>query len=127
MLDTQMLVWLAGDRRKLSAQEKVAIAQADELIVSVLALMELRVKLRAERRRGKPPSVMSPADAIAFCDERRIAIHPLVGDDLTISLDLEPAHGDPLDELMLAHAQASQARLLTRDSKLRDHPLAYHP
>lgn len=36
-------------------------------------------------------------------------------------------HNDPFDELLLAHAQALQAVLLTRDSDMIDHPLAYQP
>ena len=87
--------------------------------------MELRIKRRAERRRGKPVSILSPADAIAFCDARRIAIHPFLPDDTTLDLNEEPSHGDPFDEMLLAHTQALQARLLTRDKKLRRHPLAY--
>ena len=127
LLDTQILIWLASENHKLSADEKAAIAAADELMVSALSLMEIRIKTRAERRRGRPPSLMSPADAINFCARRTIHIHPLVADDLTVSLDIEPSHADPFDELMLAHAQALQARLLTRDRKLRRHPLAYQP
>ena len=127
LLDTQVLVWLASDRKKLSGRERSAVADASELLVSALSLMELRIKTRAERRRGQAASVMSPDDAIAFCQARGIPIHPLTADDLTVVLELDPSHGDPFDELLLAHAQVLQARLLTRDSKLRKHPLAYQP
>lgn len=127
LLDTQILIWLVEDRKRLSAKEKIAIAAADELLVSALSLMELRVKRRAERRRGKPASIISPAAAIAFCNARRIAIHPFLPDDAAVELDDDPSHGDPFDEMLLAHAQALQARLLTRDDKLQRHPLAYHP
>ena len=127
LLDTQVLIWLASERNKLNAREKLAIAAADELLVSALSLMEIRIKTRAERRRGKSPSLMSPADAIDFCTARRIVVHPLAPDDLTVVLETDPSHGDPFDELMLAHAQALQATLLTRDKHLRGHPLAYRP
>lgn len=122
-----MLIWLASERHRLSAREKAAISTADELVVSALSLVEIRVKTRAERRRGKPPSLMSPASAISFCAARNVPIYPLAADDLTIQLEIEPAHADPFDELILAHAQALQARLLTRDRKLHKHPLVYHP
>ena len=125
LLDTQILIWLASERNKLNAREKAAIVTADELLVSVLSLMEIRIKTRAERRRGKSLTLMSPADAIAFCAERKITIYSLVADDLAVTLEIDPSHGDPFDELMLAHAQALQVRLLTRDRKLRKHPLAY--
>ena len=127
LLDTQVLIWLASDRKKLSARERTAIAEASELLVSALSLMELRIKTRAERRRGREPSLISPHEAMVFCQVRKIPIHPLTAEDLTVILDPEPSHGDPFDELLLAHAQALQARLLTRDRKLGKHPLAYQP
>lgn len=127
LLDTQILVWLADDRHRLSARERTAIAGADELLVSTLSLMELRIKAGAERRRGRALSLLSPADAIAFCQARSIPIHPIAPSDTTVLLPDDPPQGDPFDEMLLAHASALQARLLTRDEKLRDHPLAYHP
>ena len=125
LLDTQILVWLIDDRARLSPRERTAIAAADELLVSALSLMELRIKRRAERRRGKPESILSPADAIAFCEARRIAFHPFLPANTTLDLGEELPHGDPFDEMLLAHTQALRARLLTRDKKLRRHPLAY--
>ena len=127
LLDTQMLIWLASDRGKLSAQEQAALAGGSELLASALSLMELRIKTRAQRRRGHEPTLMTPADAIAFCRQRDIAICPVAADVLIVVLDEEPEHGDLFDELLLAHAQLLRARLLTRDSKLLKHPLAYQP
>ncbi|WP_425230914.1 type II toxin-antitoxin system VapC family toxin [Sphingomonas sp.] len=127
MLDTQILIWVLGNRRRLSSREGIAIEAADELLVSGLSLMELRIKGRAERRRGKPLSVPPPEHAIAFCAARDISIHPFTAADTAITLDVDPPHGDPFDEMLLAHTQALQARLLTRDAKLLRHPLAYQP
>lgn len=127
LLDTHILVWLAGEREKLSERERAAIIGSDEVLVSVLSLIELRVKTRAERRRGQPPSVMSPDAAIAFCATRDIAICPLIATDLTAVLATDPPHADPFDELLLAHAQALGARLLTRDEDMAGYPLAYRP
>ena len=36
-------------------------------------------------------------------------------------------HSDPFDELLLTVAQETSRKLLTRDEKLRGHPLAFHP
>ena len=125
LLDTQILVWLAENRRRLNSFERAALAGGSELLVSTLSLMELRIKARAERRREKPMSLLSPADAIAFCDARDIALCPVLPIVTTVLLSDDPPQGDPFDELLLAHAHALGARLLTRDEKLSDHPLAY--
>lgn len=127
LLDTQILVWLAEDRRRLNIREKTAIETAGKLIVSVLSLIELRIKARAEQRRGRPPSLLSPADAIAFCERRQIFVSSVRPTDITVALSVDPSHGDPFDEMLLAHARALDALLLTRDDLLRGHPLAYHP
>lgn len=39
LLDTQILVWLASERHKLSERERAAIVGSDELLVSVLSIM----------------------------------------------------------------------------------------
>ena len=125
LLDTQLLILLMMDRRQLSKNEDDAIKNADDLIVSTLSLMELRIKARAERRRGSTPSIPPPVDAVAFCEGHRIVVHPLAPADTIVTLAEDPPHGDPFDELLLAHAQALQAKLLTRDKKLVRHPLVY--
>ncbi|WP_375392638.1 type II toxin-antitoxin system VapC family toxin [uncultured Sphingomonas sp.] len=127
LLDTQMLILLMTDRRQLANSEDAAIKDAEDLIVSTLSLMELRIKARAERRRGLTPSIPLPVDAVAFCEGHRIVVHPLAPADTIVTLEDDPPHGDPFDELLLAHAQALQAKLLTRDNKLVRHPLAYQP
>lgn len=125
LLDTQILVWLITDRTYLSKSELRAIADQNELLVSAVSLFELRIKARAERRRGLLPSVPSPLAAIAFCEVRQIDIHPLLPQDTTVELMPDTPHGDPFDEMLLAHASVLPAYLLTRDRKLLDHPLAY--
>lgn len=127
LLDTQILIFLIASREALSRPERTVLSAADELLASAVSLFELRIKQRAERRRGFAPSVPSPKEAIAFCKARRIAIHPLLPEDTSAELVQDTAHGDPFDEMLIAHASTLQARLLTRDQKLWHHPLAYHP
>lgn len=127
LLDTQVLIWLMTDRDWLNRRERQAIDAGNELVVSTLSLIELRIKRRTERRRGLSATVPSPEHAIVFCAARDIVIHPLLAEHTTLTLANDPPHGDPFDEMILAHAQGLQAKLLTRDKHLRDHPLAYQP
>ena len=50
---------------------------------------------------------------------------PLVPDIAATPLSVPIAHKDPFDMLLLVHAQELGMKLLTRDEKLRDHPLAH--
>jgi PIN domain nuclease of toxin-antitoxin system len=49
---------------------------------------------------------------------------PLTGEICATALDTPLPHDDPFDELLLIHAQYLGIKLLTRDTKLLDHPLA---
>ena len=126
LLDTHVLVWLATDRRQLNRRELEAIHHpAAELFLSSFSLWELRIKLRAERRRNRLGLKLDPAGAAAFCAEAKIVIEEVsAADILAPPLMVELPHGDPLDEMLLIHAQRPGARLLTRDRKLLGHPLA---
>jgi len=128
LLDTHVLVWMATDRARLAHWEREAVGDPDHaLIASAISIWELRAKVRAERRRGRQELMLDPVGAIRFCAEADIPIDPFTIEDATIPLQVEPPHGDPFDEMLLAHAQRLGARLLTRDDRMIDHPLAYRP
>jgi PIN domain nuclease of toxin-antitoxin system len=126
LLDTHMLVWLATDRSQLNARELSAIDdEANILMLSSISLWELRAKIRAERRRDRHQLTLDPAGAIMFCGEYDVEIDVARADDAAAILLVEPQHGDPFDEMLLVHAQRLGAKLLTRDRKLLEHPLAF--
>jgi len=128
LLDTHVLVWLATERHQLSRWEQDAIGNPDHvLIVSSISIWELRAKVRAERRRGRQELMLDPVGAIRFCAAADILVDLFTAEDATVALAVEPPHGDPFDEMLLVHAQRLGARLLTRDERMVDHPLAYLP
>ena len=128
LIDTHYLIWMATDRSRLTAGEKALLIDPDtEVIVSAVSIWELRMKARAERRRGKPELTLFPAGALAFCKANDIAIWPLSIEDCTVVLRVEPTNYDAFDEMIVVHTQESGARLLTRDEHLEHHPLAFHP
>jgi PIN domain nuclease of toxin-antitoxin system len=128
LIDSHYLIWMAADRSQLRAWEKSLLLDPDvEVIVSAVSIWELRMKVRAERRRGRSELTLSPAGAIAFCKANDVSIWPLSVEDCTVVLRTEPTNFDAFDEMIVVHAQLSGARLLTRDEHLEHHPLAYHP
>ena len=53
------------------------------------------------------------------------SIAALEAEDVLERLEPPSPNRDPYDEMLLVHAQRMDARLLTRDRALADHPLAY--
>lgn len=128
MLDTHLLAWLASDRARLAELERRAIeAYADDLVVSVISLWELRLKWRSNPRKAAVDGLIGPDAALRFLDHRKIDVAPFTAADVAVVLEPPLDHKDPFDEILLVHAQRLGARLLTRDRALLDHPLAYQP
>jgi PIN domain nuclease of toxin-antitoxin system len=108
-------------------QDKALLAQDDlHILVSAVSIWELRVKWPLRDRLGERKAAISAAEGMSFAIANGFEIVPLEAADCAQPV-LEPPlrHKDPFDEMLMAHAQALAARLLTRDGKLLDHPLAY--
>lgn len=78
------------------------------------------------KHRDGPPAdkLMTPADALIYLRESTLTVVPLLPEHMTVQL-LPPApNRDPFDEMLLAQAAYLDARLLTRDVALLDHPIA---
>jgi len=128
LLDTHILVWMATEPDRLLKIERDAVRDPGaDLFASSISFWELRAKVRAERRRGKRDLMIDPAGMERFCRRVKIVVDEFTLDDSKIALRFDPPHGDPFDEMLLAHTQRLGARLLTRDTDMVDHPLAYRP
>ena len=125
MLDTHILIWLAGRPAKLTVFERALLdADEHELLVSALSIFELRMKWGVAGSRRKDEDRLDPQDALRFLSLAGIAIAPIDGADFSTVLHPPLDHKDPFDEMLLVHAQRLGARLLTRDRRLADHPVA---
>ncbi len=125
LLDTHFVIWLGLDLTRISPAELALIASpANTIMVSAVSIWEMRVKWRKNvKQPGAMP--MSPADALNLCAGAGLQIMPLSGPHCAWHLHPALSHGDPFDEMLLAHAGALDARLLTRDAALSQHPLAF--
>lgn len=125
LLDTHFLSWMALAPKKIDRREQALISRSSELLVSAVTIFELRIKwdkFAPTRRRRN--DLLDPATALDHIAGLGIELVPLTGEDCATLLDTAMAHHDPFDEMLLVHAQRIGARLLTRDTKLLDHPLA---
>src|SRR5690606_17237020 len=112
LLDTQLLLWAAGDPRKLSrVARKLLDDPANELLFSAASLWEVTIK-----------STLGRAD---FRVEPRLLRRGLLDSGYTelpitsqhaVSIDnLPPLHRDPFDRLLVAQATVEGVTLLTAD------------
>jgi len=123
LLDTHILAWLATDVPLLPG-ERALLAEVDDLAVSVVSLWELRVKWNRFHASGERKGPLDPQVALVSAGRMPARVLPLTPTIAVAPLDPPLDHSDPFDELLLVHAQVTGRRLLTRDRKLGDHPIA---
>jgi PIN domain nuclease of toxin-antitoxin system len=125
LLDTHIVLWTATNLDRLSARENMLIINSRNVVaVSAVSIWEIRIKWDSFFRSGTRKLTISPVDILGIIEATGWPIVPLTGAHAAATLDRTPGHKDPFDELLLVQAQVEGMRLLTRDEKLADHPLA---
>ncbi|MEO8192855.1 MAG: type II toxin-antitoxin system VapC family toxin [Gemmatimonadales bacterium] len=115
LLDTQLLLWAAGQPERLSATARKQIKDPkNELVFSAASLWEITIKNSLGRE--------------DFRVEPRVLRRSLIDNGYTelpvtsehaVSIDELPAvHKDPFDRLLLAQALTEGITLLTSDAQL---------
>jgi PIN domain nuclease of toxin-antitoxin system len=123
LLDTNILIPLLEgqfDRMPKRIRESI-VEPTDDLVSSVASLWEIAIKTRPARLHLSIPIASLP-DEIDGLGMRLLIIdhrHVLAG------LDPEPATRDPFDRLLLAQCQVEGMKLVTVDTALAAHPLAW--
>ena len=101
------------------------MASADApLVLSAVAVWELRLKWHSFHISGQRKGPVDPASVVAFAAAVDWELMPLTARHAAALLSQPLGHKDPFDELLLVQAQEEGMRLLTRDAKLMRHPFA---
>lgn len=125
LLDTHIVVWAALDPDALSEAERRWMTDADTpLVLSAVAVWELRLKWHSFHISGGRKGPVGPAALVAFAAGMEWEFLPLTAHHAAAELAHPLEHKDPFDTLLLVQAQEEGMRLLTRDSKLVGHPCA---
>jgi len=125
LLDTHIAVWAALDPDALTPSERGEMAAADSpLVLSAVAVWELRLKWHSFHISGGRKGVVAPAAVVAFAAAMDWEFLPLTARHAAAELAPPLGHKDPFDELLLVQAQEEGMRLLTRDAKLIGHAYA---
>jgi PIN domain nuclease of toxin-antitoxin system len=118
LLDTHVLVWLAGARERLSAAAGKAIDSGQELAISMASVQEIAYLATRGRLMMDRPVETWISDALNVHAIQALA--PTVSAALRAgSLDPVEFHGDPVDRLIYATAVEHDARLVSADERLR--------
>lgn len=118
LLDTHVLVWLAGARERLSSVAREKIEAAHELAISLASVQEIAYLVARGRLTMDRPVETWIADALSIHEVRALA--PTVSTALRAgSLDPAGFHGDPADRLIYATAVDQDALLVSADERLR--------
>lgn len=118
-MDTHLLLWAAGEPRKLSRKARRILEDAaSELWFSAASLWEVTIKhglgrsdFRVEPRRLRR--------GLLDNDWRELAIS---SDHALATLQLPPIHKDPFDRMLVAQAQVEGVTLITSDHTVGQYP-----
>ena len=125
LLDTHIAVWAALDPDALTQAERKRMAGADtQLVLSAVAIWELRLKWHSFHISGARKGPINPGAVVAFAEAIAWELLPLTARHAAAGLAQPLGHKDPFDELLLVQAQEEGMRLLTRDAKLVGHPFS---
>ena len=125
LLDTHIAVWAALAPDALTDAERKRMSDADtQLVLSAVAIWELRLKWHSFHISGGRKGPINPAAVVAFAEAIAWELLPLTARHAAAELAQPLGHKDPFDELLLVQAQEEGMRLLTRDAKLVGHPFS---
>ncbi|MEO0982504.1 MAG: type II toxin-antitoxin system VapC family toxin [Pseudomonadota bacterium] len=119
LVDTRLLLWAAGDTRKLSADSKALLQdEANTLWFSAASLWELTIKAGL----GRADFVVDPhilRRGLLDNDWKELAI---TSAHVIATGALPALHKDPFDRVLLAQAAQDGLLLVTTDAVLAQYP-----
>ena len=113
LLDTHLLLWAAGDPKKLSLKARRFIANTDnELMFSAASIWEVAIKRTLGRADFQVDSRLFRRGLI---DNGYIEL-PIFSSHAVAVESLPPIHKDPFDRLLIAQSLVEGITLLTSDA-----------
>lgn len=113
LLDTHLLLWAAGEPRRLSKPARRLIENPDnELLFSAASLWEVAVKRRLGREDFKVDARLLRRGLL----DNGYSELPIISDHVVATESLPLLHRDPFDRILVAQATVEGVTLLTIDS-----------
>ena len=119
LLDTHLLLWAAGEPKRLSKQARTLIANPDnELLFSAASLWEVAIKRGLGREDFKVDARLLRRGLL----DNGYSELPIISDHVVATESLPPIHKDPFDRVLVAQATVEGVALLTIDSLVAQYP-----
>ena len=119
LLDTHLLLWAAGEPKRLSKAVRSLLEDADnELLFSAASLWEVAIK-SALRRKDFRVEVRLLRRGLL---DNGYSELPIVSDHVVAIESLPPIHKDPFDRVLVAQATVEGITLLTNDPVVAQYP-----
>ncbi len=119
LLDTHLLLWVAGDSKRLSKTARNLIEDPqNELLFSALSIWEIALK-----RSLRPDEVLADARLVrrALLDNGYSEL--AVTSEHAVNVDRLPMiHKDPFDRMLISQAMVEGVTMLTSDMKVAKYP-----
>jgi PIN domain nuclease of toxin-antitoxin system len=120
LIDTQLLLWTAGQSARLSPQARSLIGdRANELLFSAASLWEIVIKaglgrgdFRVDANQLRRGLLNNGYRELAITGEHAVAV-----------MSLPMIHRDPFDRLLLAQSMVENITLLTSDTVMAQYPV----
>jgi PIN domain nuclease of toxin-antitoxin system len=114
LLDTNALLWMLEDDKRLSSSARAAIESASEMLVSEISLWEISIKINI----CKLAPIVGLHKIIQDLGLRRLNIK----DSYLAKYETLPLiHRDPFDRMLVAQALTEKSTLLTSDDILKEY------
>ena len=119
LLDTHLLLWAAGEPKRLSKQARTLIDNPDnELLFSAASLWEVAIKRGVGREDFKVDARLLRRGLL----DNGYSELPIISDHVVATESLPPIHKDPFDRVLVAQATVEGVTLLTIDSIVAHYP-----
>ena len=115
LLDTNILLWVLGDRRRLDAATLEALgSSANEVLFSAASIWEIAIKAALKRADFgvQPTEIADAARAAGFIEL------PVRASAAARATDFPLIHRDPFDRILVCQAIDEPAVLYTADTSL---------
>jgi PIN domain nuclease of toxin-antitoxin system len=115
LLDTHLLIWTAGNVRKLSKTARELIEDRDnDIAFSAVSIWEIAIKYALE----KPDFDVDPHLVRRGCLDNGLTELAMTSEHAIIVASLPRIHNDPFDRLLVAQAMSEGITLLTADETI---------
>lgn len=119
LLDTHLLLWAAGEPRRLSKQARTLIdSPHNELLFSAASLWEVAIKRELGRKDFKADARLLRRGLL----DNGYNELPIISDHVVATESLPLIHKDPFDRILVAQATVGGVTLLTIDSLVSQYP-----